>query len=56
MAILLANEEDLNTPGLDLFIDISSPCPMFFARREAPSVGLYPVRHLRSEISKYRST
>jgi hypothetical protein len=29
MAILLANEEDLDTPGLDMFIDIDAPCPMF---------------------------
>jgi hypothetical protein len=31
MAVLLANEEDVKTPGLDLFIDINAPCPMFFA-------------------------
>lgn len=34
MAVLLANEEDLTTPGLDLFIDVGLACPMFFARRE----------------------
>jgi hypothetical protein len=31
MAVLLAEAEDLNTPGLDLFVDIDASCPMFFA-------------------------
>jgi hypothetical protein len=32
IAVLLANEEEWNTPGLDLLIDIDLPCPMFFAQ------------------------
>jgi hypothetical protein len=37
MALLLANEEDLATPGLDMFINIDMPCPMFFTRDEKPA-------------------
>jgi hypothetical protein len=45
MAILLANEEDLDTPGLDMFIDIDAPCPMFSAA-PAPIRPSYPVARL----------
>jgi len=37
MAVLLANEEEITTPGLDLFVDIEAPCPMFFAAVKEPS-------------------
>jgi len=40
MAILLANEEDITTPGLDLFIDIDLPCPMFLARNELKALNI----------------
>jgi hypothetical protein len=50
MAILVANEE-LNTAGLDLFIDIDAPCPMFFASpapiRPSPPVARLHRNHLR---------
>jgi len=52
MAILLVNEEDMHTPGLDLFIDIDVPCPMFFARSapirpSPPGLGDIHVKNLQ---------
>ena len=32
LAVLLANEEDLTATPLDQFVDMASPCPMFFAK------------------------
>jgi hypothetical protein len=56
IAVLLANEEEWNTPGLDLLIDIDLPCPMFFAHIEKSELGPYlGHRSRRSTPSIVRS-
>ena len=46
MAVLLSNEEDMSTPGLDLFIDIDAPCPMFFHAASLQTQRAATVRNI----------
>jgi hypothetical protein len=55
MSVLLANEDEMSTPGLDLFIDIEAPCPMFFASREPPKEALHLAQRVRGGSPKHRS-
>jgi len=54
MAILLAKEEDITTPRLDLFIDVDLPCPMFFARCDEVAFDL--TDHFWSGVEQSRDT
>ena len=53
LAILLANEEDLTASPLDQFVDVASPCPMFFAASE--KAPLFPTRRFLRGVEKFEA-
>ena len=53
LAILLANEEDLTNSPLDQFVDVTAPCPMFFAKSE--KAASFPTRRLLGGIKQFEA-
>jgi hypothetical protein len=53
LAILLANEEDLTASPLDQFVDVASPCPMFFAASE--KAPLFPTCRFLRGVEKFEA-
>ena len=53
LAILLANEEDLTASPPDQFVDMASPCPMFFAKSD--KAGLLPTRRFIRGVGQFKA-